>query len=377
MFFLVGIFLAIFLGLLLLIKKKKSRADKILTIWIFFLIITQLLRYFTWTRYFFKYPHWLGVELSLPILHAVLLYFYVREITGNPLKNLGSILVHFATTVLLFFLVIPFYRLSGEEKINVYQNHNTEFEWFETIALPVLVLSGIAYSVWSLILIKKHQHSIQNDFSNTDKKELQWLKYLVIGNATLYVLSIFYDNHVIFAGIVILVLFIGFFGINQLDIFHTSLVNAPENAISINTSTETKSISKKSRTISKRYAKSGLNDNMASEIYSKLNAFMDDDAVYKNESITLTELSSRLKVHPNHLSQVINEQEGKNFYNYINSLRIKEFIKLASRPENKKYTMISLAYDVGFSTKSTFNKHFKAYTGKTPTDFLGAVIVQS
>ena len=47
----------------------------------------------------------------------------------------------------------------------------------------------------------------------------------------------------------------------------------------------------------------------------------------------------------------------------------KEFIKLASLPENKKYTMISLAYDCGFSTKSTFNKHFKVNTGKTPTDF--------
>lgn len=369
MFFLVGIFLASFLGLLLLIKKKKSRADKILTIWIFFLIITQLLRYFTWTRYFFKYPHWLGVELSLPILHAVLLYFYVREITGNPLKNFGSILVHFATTVLLFLLVIPFYRLSGDEKINVYQNHNTEFVWFETIALPLLVLSGIAYSVWSLILIKRHQQSIQNDFSNTDKKELQWLKFLVIGNATLYILSIFYDNHVIFAGIVILVLFIGFFGINQLDIFHTRLVHTSSMGSSMGSSQDAQSRIKKSRPISKRYAKSGLNDEMASEIYSKLIAFMDDNAIYKNESITLTELANLLKVHPNHLSQVINEQEGKNFYHYINSLRIKEFIKLALLPENKKYTIISLAYDVGFSSKSTFNKHFKTSTGKTPTAF--------
>ena len=369
MFFLVGIFLAIFLGLLLLIKKKKSRADKILTIWIFFLIITQLLRYFTWTRYFFKYPHWLGVELSLPILHAVLLYFYVREITGNPLKNFGSILVHFATTVLLFLLVIPFYRLSGDEKINVYQNQNTEFVWFETIALPLLVLSGIAYSVWSLILIKRHQQSIQNDFSNTDKKELQWLKFLVIGNATLYILSIFYDNHVIFAGIVILVLFIGFFGINQLDIFHTRLVHTSSMGSSMGSSQDAQSRIKKSRPISKRYAKSGLNDEMASEIYSKLIAFMDDNAIYKNESITLTEFANLLKVHPNHLSQVINEQEGKNFYHYINSLRIKEFIKLALLPENKKYTIISLAYDVGFSSKSTFNKHFKTSTGKTPTAF--------
>lgn len=369
MFFLIGIFLAIFLGVLLLIKKNKSRADKVLTIWIFFLIVTQLLRYLTWTKYFFKYPNWLGIELSLPILHAVLLYFYVREITGNPLKSIWSILVHFATTMVLFILVIPFYRLSGEEKINVYQNHATEFKWFETFALPILVISGIAYCLWSFVIIKKYQNSIQNDFSNTDKKELQWLKYLVIGNATLYVLSIFYDNYIIFMGIVILVLFIGFFGINQLDIFHTPLVLEGENSNSNSITKENKSKTKQSRSISKRYAKSGLSNEMTSEIYVRLNRIMDDDAFYKNESITLTELASILKVHPNHLSQVINEQEGKNFYNYINSLRIKEFVKLASLPENKKYTMISLAYDVGFSSKSTFNKHFKTSTGKTPTEF--------
>ena len=98
---------------------------------------------------------------------------------------------------------------------------------------------------------------------------------------------------------------------------------------------------------------------------------MGDDALFKNEQL-ITELASLLDVHPNHLSQLINEREGKNFYNYINAIRIKEFIKLASLPENKKYTMISLAYDCGFGTKSTFNKHFKANTGKTPTEFFNA-----
>ena len=125
----------------------------------------------------------------------------------------------------------------------------------------------------------------------------------------------------------------------------------------------------KSNIPTKRYAKSGLNEELSVQIYSRLNEFMYDDKLYKNDNLTLTELAKCLVVHPNHLSQVINEKEGKNFYNYINSLRIKEFIRLVSLPESKKYTMISLAYDCGFSTKSTFNKHFKVNTGKTPTDF--------
>jgi len=372
MFFLLGIFLAVFLTLLLLIKKHKSRADKVLTAWIFFLCITQLLRYLTWNKFFFEYPHWLGVELSLPIIHAVLLFFYVREITGSPLKNGWEVLAHFLTTILLFILVIPFYKLTGAEKIHTYQNHGSEFEWFKTINLPLLVISGLVYSVWSLIIIKKHQKRIQDDFSNTDKKELQWLKYLVVANATLYVMSIFYDNYIIFAGIVVLVLFIGFFGINQLDIFHTTLVTEPQRSGTKSIKKGSKKKAEKQKEDSKRYAKSGLNEEMAADIYGKLNALMSNNAIFKNDQLTLTELAGLLNVHPNHLSQVINELEGKNFYNYINSIRIKEFIKLALLPENKKYTMISLAYDVGFSSKSTFNKHFKANTGKTPTEFFNA-----
>lgn len=369
MFFLLGIFLAIFLSLLLLIKKNKSRADKVLTLWLFFLCITQLLRYLTWSNFFFEYPHWLGVELSLPIIHAVLLFFYVREITGSPLKKGWEIAAHFLTTILLFILVIPFYKLTGEEKIFIYQHHTTEFEWFKTINLPLLVISGICYSVWSLFIIKKHKKRIQDNFSNTDKKELQWLKYLVIGNAILYILSIFYDNYIIFMGMVILVLFMGFFGINQLNIFYTTVVETAEETNTDKIYEESIANITKPRAIQKRYAKSGLNEEMASEIYNQLTDLMNKEGIYKNEDLTLSELAKTLKIHPNHLSQVINEQEGKNFYNYINANRIKEFIKLASLPENKKYTMISLAYDVGFSSKSTFNKHFKANTGKTPTDF--------
>ena len=96
---------------------------------------------------------------------------------------------------------------------------------------------------------------------------------------------------------------------------------------------------------------------------------MNKESLFKNNDLTLTDLAKRLDVHSNYLSQVINEKEQKNFYNYINSLRINEFIRLASLPESKKYTLLSLAYDCGFNSKSTFNKHFKENTGKTPTAY--------
>lgn len=87
MFFIIGIFIAIFLSLLLLVKAKKTRADKILFIWLILISVLQIFRYFYVSGYFFEHPNWLGIELVLPVLHGVLLYLYVIEITGNTIKK--------------------------------------------------------------------------------------------------------------------------------------------------------------------------------------------------------------------------------------------------------------------------------------------------
>ncbi|OUR91165.1 hypothetical protein A9Q87_11895 [Flavobacteriales bacterium 34_180_T64] len=374
MFFIVGIFIALFLSLLLLIKKNKSRADKILVLWLILISIDQIFNYLNLTKIIYEYPHLLGVEFGMPIIIGVFLYFYVREITGNPLNDSFKILLYLFPTVFMYLFGIPFYILSGTEKINVFETQGLGYEWYTITLNLVIAISGLAYAVWSLVLIKRHQIKIQNTFSNTDKKELQWLRLLTYGFALIWLLSAFFDNSIIFTAVVVFVLCIAIFGINQLSIFNSNV--EPEEKSEKEAIPENQKVTSvdfiKASTSSEKYAKSGLNEDMASEIYTKLKGVMEDSSFYKNEELTLVELSKRLKVHPNHLSQVINEMEGKNFYNYINSLRINEFIKLAQLSENKKYTMISLAYDCGFSTKSTFNKHFKLQTGKTPTEFFNS-----
>ena len=365
MFFIIGILLATFLKLLLLIKKNKSRADKILVIWLFLIALHLGFYYFISTGAIYNYPHLLGIQFPMPVLQGVLLYFYAMELTGNKLNKRWAVLLHLLPAASLVILAIPFYILPPNEKVYVFQNDGAGFEWYILYEEIIIPLSGLLYSVWTLLLIKKHRLNIRDRFSNTDKKELQWLKILSIGCIIIWINVIFFDEKIIFTTVVLLVLFIGFFGINQLNLFYTNqeinIKNVDKETIKI-----------KIETSNKRYAKSGLNENKASEIYAKLKGSMEDNSFYKNEELTIAELSKHLEVHPNHLSQVINEMEGKNFYNYINSLRIYEFIKLASLPENKKFTIISLAHDCGFSSKSTFNKHFKLNTGKTPTDFFNS-----
>lgn len=370
MFFIIGIFTAVFLSLLLLIKKNKSRADKILGLWLLIISVNQIFNYITVTEIIFQHPDWLGVEFGMPIVIGLFLYFYVREVTGNPLNNIPKILLHLLPVILVYLLAIPFYKLTGAEKLFVFKNNGIGYEWYVTMNNIVIAVSGLVYSILSLVLIKNHRLKIQNTFSNTDKKELNWLGLLTIGFVLIWLTSAFFNGEIIFRVVVVFVLIIAFFGINQLNIFHSKAV--PEEIKKKENKTKAKKQDSKPKKSSEKYAKSGLNKEMATKIYKDLKELMSDHSLYKDEELTLAGLSKNLQIHPNHLSQVINEMEGENFYNYINSLRINEFIKLAKLPENKKYTMVSLAYDCGFSTKSTFNRHFKLQTGKTPTEFFNS-----
>ncbi|MFK7772494.1 MAG: helix-turn-helix domain-containing protein [Saprospiraceae bacterium] len=370
MFFILGISISVFLLFLLLIKKNKSSADKILMIWLLLLFVHQLLNYLAETKELIEFPHLLGIDFPMPVLHGVLLYVYVLEITGNKLKKKYYYFLHFIPTISLIVFAIPFYSLSGAEKIVAIDNGGKDYLWYIIYLNSLVFISGLTYSIWSLFLIRNHQKNIQNNYSNTDKKELQWLQYLSIGLGIIWFIVLFAnDSSTIFTGVVIFVLFIGFFGINQMNIFQQNTVPIPN--IEVPSSEKSEKIEKtmKLDASPKRYAKSGLTKDMAAKIYSNLNELMTQESLFNNNDITLTELAKRLDVHPNHLSQVINEKEEKNFYNYINSLRIKAFIKLASLPESKKYTLLSLAYECGFNSKSTFNKHFKENTGKTPTEY--------
>ena len=365
MFFILGICIALFLVFLLLFKKNKSRADKVLAIWLFLMVIHQALYYHLITGQSFEFPHILGLMLPLPLLYGVLLYFYVLEVTGKGRIQAGIRMIHFIPALLMTVLAIPFFMLPAEQKVFVFQNDGVGFEWYLLIHQGIMLICGFAYSIWSLFLINQHQKNIQASFSNTDKKELNWLRYLSIGLGIIWLLAIFFDELVIFSSLVVFVLFIGIFGINQMRIFNTE----PDKRSEIEENGSNKDRQQPDAEEKKRYAKSGLNEKMAKQIYSQLNQIMPQEALFKSDDLTLSLLAKRLNVHPNHLSQVINEKEGKNFYNYVNSLRAREFIRLASLPESKKYTLLSLAYECGFSSKSTFNKHFKAYTSKTPTNY--------
>jgi len=101
-----------------------------------------------------------------------------------------------------------------------------------------------------------------------------------------------------------------------------------------------------------------------------LKKMMIKERPYLNPDLKSHELANLLNVTPHYLSKIINQELGLNFYNFINNYRIEEFKERVLQDENKNFTLTGIAKDVGFNSKSSFNRVFKATVGLTPTEYL-------
>ena len=116
-------------------------------------------------------------------------------------------------------------------------------------------------------------------------------------------------------------------------------------------------------------------DEPASEyIKNKLIGIMQNEKPYLDGDLTLNKLAEILSVSTHHLSEVINTKLNQNYYDFINKYRVEEFINKLKNPANEKYSLLSLAFDSGFKSKTSFNTIFKKLTNKTPSEYKSSMV---
>lgn len=368
MIYIVGVTITFFLAFILLTKKEKSIADKILFTWLCVILVQLVLFAIISSKEYLQFPYLLGLEIPMPLLHGPFLFLYTSQLTREP-EITGKKLLHFIPFFIAFLSTVPFLLLDSEEKISVYQNEGKGYLVLSSIILFGIIASGMTYTVLSLRTLIKHKKQIKDNFSYTEKINLEWLFRLIIGLSCIWVLVFFADDEVIFSSVVLFVLFIGYYGIKQVGIF----TNKP----TLKSAIAPESIKPEAQpavTVKySKYEKSSLTDDQISHIHKDLVALMKQKKLFLTAELSLSMLSEELEVHPNTLSQVINTVEQKNFFDYINSLRVEEFMERVADPENQKFTLLSLAYECGFNSKTSFNRNFKNITGKSPSEYLKAL----
>ncbi|GEM_PF-390891 len=117
-----------------------------------------------------------------------------------------------------------------------------------------------------------------------------------------------------------------------------------------------------------KYQKSSLKETDKEAIIAKLESLMKDEKVFKNNLLSLSELAKRAGVASHHLSQVINETTEKSFFEYLAAYRVEEAKNMLSDEKNN-LTIEEIAEEVGYNSKSAFNKIFKKHTNLTPSEY--------
>ena len=366
--FFVSAFNALFFALMIL-QKKKAKHDKILIFWLMYLgLYTGI--YALFSNKLFTYYHLLsGSFISLLLLHGPFLFLYITALVVQKFQFKKKIFLHFIPFILFnlyifiasyFPEISDFIRLKHEES-----KHEAPFLF--NVFLILTVLSGPIYFVLAIAFLNELDINIFNNFSSYENVNLNWLRKLIYTFGAIWtVLMIFAIVHHVFQmfswifcthglslSLSIFILLIGYFGIKQREIF----VHYPNHYTEYVTERKVK------------YSGILISDNEFENYVGRLKDFMIVEKPYLEANLSLPELANKLNMPSHHLSRVINEEFGVNFFEFVNQYRIEEVKSMIRNPKFDNYSLLGIAYESGFNTKSAFNRVFKKLTGTTPSNY--------
>jgi len=367
--FLIAAFNAIFFALQLLPKKGKQLHDRILIFWLIYLGVTTTLYAFSERDFFVRNQLLFNGLIAGFMLNGPFMYLYISVLAiKNNSFNLSKY-IHFIP----FFLFILYLIISGfypdyASTIRLdHVSHKGEPPFLFVVFLLLTAISGPFYIFLSYRLFRKLDINIFTNLSYSKEIDLEWLRILVYSFGVVWtaliiittihhvfnMFSMFFCTDGLFLSLSVFVILIGYFGLRQKNIFMNHPDLNPEIVI------EAKS----------KYAGSSLKEVERLQHLNNLKDYMERQKPYLDETLSLTKLAKSLDIPVHHLSQIINEEFALNFFDFINQYRVEEVKTKMADPKFSNFSLLGLAFECGFNSKSSFNRVFKKITGLTPSKF--------
>ena len=368
-FYLIGFIQSLFVSSLLLFKKQKVISDFILVLYIL------VLGFFL----FFIYADGTGLLSHNPIIYLLdvlywtligpLLYIYIDLVASGEKKLKPIYLLHLLPTIIVLLGFLPFFYQDEVASIFTYNPGTT----INSVSTYVWYYNSPVYYLICLYLLYRHRKRIKQFYSFTKDVDLSWLFYLVHGFAAvlfygLFIgyFSIWFNFSLSFGSVhynwfimIIYIFGMGYFGFRQKGLFSIDLFKTDNSDIVT---------ADKNHKISV-YKKSSLDIGETNLLKANLTKVMEQEKLYLDCELDLRELAQSLNTTPHKLSQLINEQLDCNFYEFVNNYRIEEVKKALVDPQNKNLKIMAVAYDSGYSSKSTFYNLFNKHTGLSPSKY--------
>lgn len=348
----------IILTVLLLSKKSETRRPRILLALLIGSFSISLLHLFPyWNSEIHEVLTPLRLGEPFQFLCGPLIYLYTLTMSQGKGERNAARILHFLPFLLAIATLYTYLGIGSTEPRNVFV--------FSIVMGGALVIQLCVYSFVIHRILSECRNQLKRGYSSLDQVGLQWLNLIMGALLFLTLLDVLLFSHLLHNFYMhwmdiavplllsVILFLLGYKGLLQPDIFY---------ALSTKSSVPQEKVL--------RYSKSALSWDNKKEIQERLEELMEREKPHLQPGLTLADLSELSGISRNHLSQVINENLGMNFHDYINAARISVVIDALEANLHQHQTLLAIALDAGFSSKATFNGAFKKHTGKTPSQYI-------
>lgn len=328
-----GLFLSIYFAFFV---KKKNRGTFFLSV-LLFVVSLRVTKSVFLTFYNDISNSFIQIGLSACMLIGPFLYLYVSESVNERKSHPHTWLIH-VLPVVLAMVIIGYYFPYKEHRYLWQRTRSGYLCW-------ILFGQWLVYIILSLALVKESLNKLF--FKRTKLKDKEIWLVSIVGSILLIWIAYFtatYTSYIVGA--------LSFSFVLYLSLLLWALKRRKSNLFFENSS---------------KYGNRSIGDLEAKQLLNRLDEIMTDKALFKRADIKLKNLAVELGISNHRLSQLLNDNLGKSFTQYLNELRTEEAKKLIQTSD--RFTLEAIGHEAGFSSRSTFYAAFKKITGKTPAQF--------
>ncbi len=348
----IGVAQGLFAAIMLLTKANPTISDRVLSGWLSLLSIEFLTCALDFKIFGFS------LLSSSFLLFNPALYIYIRSLVQKNFRLKWMFLLHLIP--FLLFEITAYITKTPFTFQNFFANDSSLLHRIGFAAATIV--SWLVYMPLSVYVLHIYKSKLEDEKSNIEKgQSLNWLLFV----------SFFYILYSIIAGVLgVVFVFLGV-GANALSLYNYAVLLALIYIISFYGLYQ-KQIEIQAdiggEQVNQAYKNSILSNDTKKRIRASIIHYFEKEKAYLNPDLNMDLLSEAIGYPKYQITEVLNVEIGKNFFQFVNTYRIEAVKKMLLEPQ-LKFSIEAIGYECGFNSKSSFYTVFKATTGQTPVNF--------